>query len=182
MHACDAMDEVGPAPTQEGRCDQEERGEGRKAKLTMKVRSAIKALCSDCYVVRRGKIRYVYCKKHPKHKQRQGFHSIAVDHQYCMCCSPELGLAVDSALASNALLGSVFPSSTAMNMNMNMTNKMSNVVAARGPFATLNRAMSTSTSASTSKYTLASSMNLLSLSSSTDIESYAVHGLSSLLR
>ena len=41
----------------------------------MKVRSAIKAMCKHCYVVRRGKIRYVKCKKNPKHKQRQGFHT-----------------------------------------------------------------------------------------------------------
>lgn len=44
----------------------------------MKVRSAIKALCPHCYVVRRGKTRYVYCKKSPKHKQRQGFHTLAM--------------------------------------------------------------------------------------------------------
>lgn len=39
----------------------------------MKVRNAIKKMCADCYIVRRGNIRYVCCKKHPKHKQRQGF-------------------------------------------------------------------------------------------------------------
>ncbi len=44
----------------------------------MKVRSAIKVLCPHCYVVRRGKTRYVYCKKSPKHKQRQGFHTLAM--------------------------------------------------------------------------------------------------------
>jgi ribosomal protein L36 len=41
----------------------------------MKVRSSIRALCPHCYVVRRGKTRYVYCKETPKHKQRQGFHT-----------------------------------------------------------------------------------------------------------
>ena len=54
----------------------------------MKVRSAIKALCPHCYVVRRGKTRYVYCKKSPKHKQRQGFHTLALNEfgqtQYCL--------------------------------------------------------------------------------------------------
>ena len=39
----------------------------------MKVRSAIKKFCKHCYKVRRGKTHYVYCKKNPKHKQRQGF-------------------------------------------------------------------------------------------------------------
>ena len=42
----------------------------------MKVRSSIKAICKHCYIVRRGKIRYVYCKKTAKHKQRQGFHTL----------------------------------------------------------------------------------------------------------
>lgn len=43
----------------------------------MKVRSSIKAMCKNCYIVRRGKTRYVYCKTTPKHKQRQGFHTSA---------------------------------------------------------------------------------------------------------
>ena len=61
----------------------------------MKVRSAIKTMCKDCYIVRRGKNRYVCklksvnymstlfviifvidCKTSPKHKQRQGFHTL----------------------------------------------------------------------------------------------------------
>ncbi len=41
----------------------------------MKVRSSIKAMCPHCYIVRRGKKRFVYCKENPKHKQRQGFHT-----------------------------------------------------------------------------------------------------------
>ncbi|ODV71110.1 mitochondrial 54S ribosomal protein bL36m CYBJADRAFT_169659 [Cyberlindnera jadinii NRRL Y-1542] len=37
-----------------------------------KVRTSVKKLCNDCYVVRRkGKV-YVYCKTNKKHKQRQG--------------------------------------------------------------------------------------------------------------
>ena len=54
----------------------------------MKVRSSIKAMCKHCYVVRRGKTRYVYCKMTPKHKQRQGYHTMV--HQnggYCMVCN-----------------------------------------------------------------------------------------------
>lgn len=34
-------------------------------------------MCKDCYIVRRGKTRFVYCKSTPKHKQRQGFHTSA---------------------------------------------------------------------------------------------------------
>ena len=29
-------------------------------------------------MVKRGKSRFIYCKKHPKHKQRQGFHTLAM--------------------------------------------------------------------------------------------------------
>jgi len=43
--------------------------------LKMKVRSAIKTMCPHCFMVKRGKVRYVYCKKTPKHKQRQGYHT-----------------------------------------------------------------------------------------------------------
>mgnify|MGYP004715731973 CR=1 FL=1 len=39
---------------------------------TFKVRTAVKKLCKDCYMVkRRGKM-YVFCKSNNKHKQRQG--------------------------------------------------------------------------------------------------------------
>ena len=42
----------------------------------MKVRSAIKVLCKHCTMVRRGKRLYVFCTKTPKHKQRQGYHTL----------------------------------------------------------------------------------------------------------
>ncbi len=38
----------------------------------MKVRASVKKICPDCYVVKRKARVYVYCKKNPKHKQRQG--------------------------------------------------------------------------------------------------------------
>lgn len=43
----------------------------------MKVKASVKKRCKDCYSVRRTKsngkrIVYVYCKKNPRHKQRQG--------------------------------------------------------------------------------------------------------------
>ncbi len=56
----------------------------------MKVRSSVKALCKHCFVVRRGKIRFVYCKKDPKHKQRQGFHTFAHDDT-AFCCACDTG-------------------------------------------------------------------------------------------
>ena len=38
----------------------------------MKVRSSLKKRCESCFIVRRGKIAYVYCTANPRHKQRQG--------------------------------------------------------------------------------------------------------------
>mmetsp|Transcript_18586 Transcript_18586/g.65733 ORF Transcript_18586/g.65733 Transcript_18586/m.65733 type:complete len:122 (-) Transcript_18586:278-643(-) len=43
----------------------------------MKVRSSVKKICEKCQVVRRGKKVYVICKANPKHKQRQGFSTLA---------------------------------------------------------------------------------------------------------
>lgn len=57
----------------------------------MKVRSSIKAMCQHCYVVRRGKTRYVCCKVTPKHKQRQGYHTMAHKNgEYCIVCNTAL--------------------------------------------------------------------------------------------
>ena len=39
----------------------------------MKVVSALKPLCKDCYIVRRGKHLYMRCRTQPRHKRRQGF-------------------------------------------------------------------------------------------------------------
>ena len=54
----------------------------------MKVRSSVKARCKDCYVVRRKSRIYVYCKSNPKHKQRQGFHTIACNNSAVCKCNP----------------------------------------------------------------------------------------------
>lgn len=42
----------------------------------MRVRSAIKLQCKFCYYTRSGASRYVRCKANPRHKQRQGFHTL----------------------------------------------------------------------------------------------------------
>ncbi|GBG33342.1 50S ribosomal protein L36, chloroplastic [Hondaea fermentalgiana] len=43
----------------------------------MKVRTAVRKLCRDCQIVRRkGRVR-VICKSNPRHKQRQGMHTVA---------------------------------------------------------------------------------------------------------
>ncbi|MDD3647368.1 MAG: 50S ribosomal protein L36 [Candidatus Dojkabacteria bacterium] len=38
----------------------------------MKVKSSVKKRCEHCYIARRKGRVYVYCKRNPKHKQRQG--------------------------------------------------------------------------------------------------------------
>ena len=47
------------------------------ATRAMKIKSAVKRLCEHCYMVRRGKTLYVRCTKNPRHKQRQGFATLA---------------------------------------------------------------------------------------------------------
>lgn len=37
-----------------------------------KVRTSVKKMCSDCFIVKRKGRVYVYCKSNAKHKQRQG--------------------------------------------------------------------------------------------------------------
>jgi len=54
--------------------------------LTMKVRSSIKRICPDCYLVRRKRVLYNRCKSNPKHKARQGFSTLSAswtcDHMH----------------------------------------------------------------------------------------------------
>jgi ribosomal protein L36 len=46
----------------------------------MKVRSAIKLMCKKCKMVKRGKKQMVICADNPRHKQRQGFSTLATVH------------------------------------------------------------------------------------------------------
>lgn len=58
-------------------------------------------MCKHCYVVRRGKSRYVYCKLTPKHKQRQGYHTMAHrSGEFCLVCN--VGMEVERQLSSVA--------------------------------------------------------------------------------
>ncbi|EWM28624.1 mitochondrial ribosomal l36 protein [Nannochloropsis gaditana] len=63
----------------------------------MKLRTALRRLCTSCYMVRRQGRLFVYCKANPRHKQRQGrgprrkLHSSSSDaafqdaHMSCSC-------------------------------------------------------------------------------------------------
>uniref|UniRef100_A0A7S2CFG5 Ribosomal protein n=1 Tax=Florenciella parvula TaxID=236787 RepID=A0A7S2CFG5_9STRA len=46
----------------------------------MKVRTSVKLMCKNCKAVRRKGRLYVVCKRNPKHKQRQGFSTVAESH------------------------------------------------------------------------------------------------------
>jgi large subunit ribosomal protein L36 len=43
----------------------------------MRVRCAVKKICKSCSMVRRGKKVFVICSADPRHKQRQGFSTLA---------------------------------------------------------------------------------------------------------
>ena len=47
----------------------------------MKTKSAIKRLCKHCKIVKRRGRNFVICKKNPRHKQRQGYHTAAAAAQ-----------------------------------------------------------------------------------------------------
>jgi len=111
----------------------------------MKVRSAIKCLCKDCYAVRRGKTRYIYCKKHPKHKQRQGFHTHTqnTSMQNSFICG-EVGQQivdiVDQNILASETMQASFPTSSVM-----MGMQRSPATAFGGWPSVQNRGMSTLT-------------------------------------
>ncbi|KAJ1293029.1 hypothetical protein BS78_01G036700 [Paspalum vaginatum] len=54
---------------------------GRKK---MKVRASVKRLCGFCKVVKRRGIVFIHCKANAKHKQRQGFSTIAEAAASCL--------------------------------------------------------------------------------------------------
>ena len=96
----------------------------------MKVRSAIKSMCKDCYIVRRGKTRYVYCKSNAKHKQRQGYHTFAGD--MCTMCIAQQFIPTTMTTTSSSsiirpLTSNIFPtyqslSSSFSSMTLNTNN------------------------------------------------------------
>ena len=45
--------------------------------IRMKVRVSVKRMCQACKVIKRKGRVYIYCKENPRHKQRQGYHTLA---------------------------------------------------------------------------------------------------------
>ena len=70
----------------------------------MKVRASVKRLCKHCTSVRRRGVLFVTCKKNPKHKQRQGFHSEASQSLFAAsCCVPHGFLSpMDAAISGGS--------------------------------------------------------------------------------
>jgi ribosomal protein L36 len=94
----------------------------------MKVRSSIKAMCPHCYIVRRGKTRYVYCKTQPKHKQRQGFHSFS-SNTFCSPCGYKESFCIDSMVANvNTLKTFKAPTYNAFQEGLNFGRQSSSFV------------------------------------------------------
>ncbi|XP_062214216.1 uncharacterized protein LOC133915173 [Phragmites australis] len=54
----------------------------------MKVRASVKRLCGFCKVVKRRGIVFIQCTANPKHKQRQGFSTIAEAAASCLHLPP----------------------------------------------------------------------------------------------
>ena len=54
----------------------------------MKVRASVKRLCGFCKVVKRRGIVFIHCTANPKHKQRQGFSTIAEAAASCVHLPP----------------------------------------------------------------------------------------------
>lgn len=78
----------------------------------MKVRASVKRLCEFCYTVRRRGKLFVYCKKTPRHKQRQWFSTEAAAEASsspaeCVACTAPLAPSAPSfALPAVASLSS----------------------------------------------------------------------------
>lgn len=73
----------------------------------MKTKSAIKRLCKHCKIVKRRGRNFVICKKNPRHKQRQGFHTTT-------------GAASAAANTLNSSSSLMFPTFEFSNSNKNM--------------------------------------------------------------
>jgi len=54
----------------------------------MKVRASVKRLCGFCKVVKRRGIVFIHCTANPKHKQRQGFSTLAEAAASCTHLPP----------------------------------------------------------------------------------------------
>uniref|UniRef100_A0A0D9ZEV1 Ribosomal protein n=1 Tax=Oryza glumipatula TaxID=40148 RepID=A0A0D9ZEV1_9ORYZ len=66
----------------------------------MKVRASVKRLCAYCKVVKRRGIVFIQCKANAKHKQRQGFSTLAEAAAACHPPPPPLLTNTSPAVAA----------------------------------------------------------------------------------
>eukprot|EP00742_Colponemidia_sp_Colp-10_P003746 GILJ01003986.1.p1 GENE.GILJ01003986.1~~GILJ01003986.1.p1 ORF type:complete len:113 (+),score=5.76 GILJ01003986.1:40-378(+) len=76
----------------------------------MKVRSAVKKMCKSCQLTRRKRRVYVVCSAHPKHKQRQGFHTATSSTASTFSSVPSFALHSPLTRKSNSVSQSTFSS------------------------------------------------------------------------
>ena len=151
----------------------------------MKVRSAIKSMCKDCYIVRRGKTRYVYCKSNAKHKQRQGYHTFAGD--MCTMCITQQIISTSSSLSSLSSSSSIIPKTiSSLPLPLSLSSISSKIFPT---YESLSSSLSSSSSSSSSLPkslpTLKSSLYNINMTKNINVntssfESIKVLGLSSL--
>lgn len=60
----------------------------------MKIRGSLRKICVDCKIVKRGRKNYVICSANARHKQRQGFSTLAaqVSMENTPVAAPATGL------------------------------------------------------------------------------------------
>jgi large subunit ribosomal protein L36 len=74
----------------------------------MKVRSAIKKICASCKLVKRGRKQFVICPANVRHKQRQGYSTLASSPSSGGMLSP-ISWPAPAALRSGLLCSSPLP-------------------------------------------------------------------------
>nr|CCI55414.1 PH01B015M02.15 [Phyllostachys edulis] len=79
----------------------------------MKVRASVKRLCGFCKVVKRRGIVFIHCTANPKHKQRQGFSTIAEVAAPCLPTPPQPATSSASAAAFAAASAEIGPAPSA---------------------------------------------------------------------
>lgn len=65
-----------------------------RTRSKMKIRASLRKICENCKLVRRGKKNLVICSTTPKHKQRQGFSTVAGQQQQSAMGTPLMGALV----------------------------------------------------------------------------------------
>lgn len=99
-----------------GRRESERASGGRKK---MKVRASVKRMCAFCRVVKRRGIVFIHCTAKPKHKQRQGFSTIAEAAASCLHLPPPPQLPASGSASAAAFADASKAARQEMSMKFN---------------------------------------------------------------